>query len=171
MGSDAATVAKASALSFQSLKTCSSFHAKKLAMHCLTRVTYFAIRGSRDSYSPFTYPTTNWESLRIIILSADIAAVSSIPARMASYSDSLFKALKPSQIACSILSPPRDFNCRPMTTPVCRDTLSTLRVHRFKLSGYVSGWVISTRKLARTCPFLANLRLYWISYSLNSIAQ
>ena len=134
-------------------------------------VTYFVIQGSQDSYSMFTYPTTNWESLRIISLSVDIATASSIPARMASYSDSLFKALKPSWIACSILSPLGDFSCRPMLASVYRDTLSTLRVHQFKLSKHVSGWWISARKSARTCPFLANLGLYWIPYSFNHLTS
>ena len=55
--------AKAFAFSLQSLGMCSNFQAEKLPKHCLTSVTYFAIRGSRDSYSSFTYPTTNWESL------------------------------------------------------------------------------------------------------------
>ena len=149
---------------------CSNFQAKKLAKRCLTRVTYFAIWGSRDSYSAFTCPTTNWESLQIMSLSIDIATASSIPARMASYSDSFFEALKPSLIACSILSPLGDFSCRPMPTPVCRDAPSTLRVHQFKLFGHVSVRGISSRKSARTCPFLANLGLYWIPYSLNSTA-
>ena len=162
--------AKASAFSLQSLGMCSSFRAEKLPKRCLTRVTYFAIRGSRDSYSTFTCPTTNWESLRIISLSIDIAAANLIPARMTSYFDSLFEALKPSRIACSILSPLEDFSYRPMSTPVCRDAPSTLRVHQFKLSEYVSGWGISARKSAKTCPFLANLSLYWIPYSLSSIA-
>ena len=87
IGRDAAKAAKASTISLQSLGTCSSFHTEKLARRCLTRVTYFAIRGSLDSYSAFTYPTTNWESLLIISLSTDIAAANSIPARMASYSE------------------------------------------------------------------------------------
>ena len=95
-----AIMAKASAFSLQSLGTCSSFHAEKLARHCLTKATYFAIRGSRDLYSVFTCPTTNWESLRIISLSADIVTANSTPARMASYSDSLFEALRPSWTAC-----------------------------------------------------------------------
>ena len=93
IGRDAA---KASAFSLQSLEMCSSFQAEKLPKRCLIRVTYFAIRGSRDSYFVFTCLTTNWESLRIMSLSADNVAASSIPARMASYSDSLFEALKPS---------------------------------------------------------------------------
>ena len=139
MGSDAATAAKASSISLQSLGTCLSFHVEKLARCCLTRVTYFSIWGSWDSYSAFTCPTTNWESLRIISLSADIAAANSILARMASYFDSLFEALKPSRIACSSLSPHWDFYYKPMPTPVFRDALSTLRVHHFKLSGHVSG--------------------------------
>ena len=117
----------------------------------------------------FTCPTTNRESLRIISLSADIVAANSIPFRMASYSVLLFEALKPIRIACSILSAPRDFNCRPMPAPVCQDAPSTLRVHQFKLSGHVLGWGIYARKSAKTCPFLAKLGLYWIPYSLSSI--
>ena len=87
----------------------------------------------------FTCPTTNWESLRIISLSVDSVDANSIPARMASYSDSLFEALKPNRIACSSLSPPEDFNCRPMSAPVCRDASSTLRVHQFERVELVSG--------------------------------
>ena len=166
-----ATATKVSAFSLQSLGMCSSFQAEKLPKRCLTRVTYLAIRGSWDSYSAFTCPTTNWESLRSMSLSADITTASSIPVRMASYSNSLFEALKPSRIACSILSPIRNFSCRPMPTLVYRDALSTLRVHQLKLSGHVSFLGISTRKSARTYPFLANLGLYWIPYSLSLTAQ
>ena len=118
IGRDAAIAAKVFAFSLESLGTCSSFHVEKPARHYLTKVTYFAIRGSRDSYSAFTCLTTNWESLRIISLSADSAETNSIPTRMASYSNSLFEALKPSRIDCLILSPPRDFSCRPMLAPV-----------------------------------------------------
>ena len=164
-----ATTTKAFDISLQS-GTCSSFHAEKLARRCLTRITYFDIRGSRGSYSAFTCPTTNWESLRIISLSANIAATNSIPARMASYSDSLFEALKPSRIAYSILSPPRDFIADQCQAHVCRDAPSTLRVHQFKLAEHVSGWGILARKSARTYPFLANIGLYMIPYSLSSIA-
>ena len=163
--------AKVSACSLQSPGMCSIFQDEKLPKRCLTRVTYFAIRGSRDSYSAFTCPTTNWKSLRIISFSVNVATSSLIPARMDSYYDSFFEALKPRQIACSILSPLGDFSCRPMSASVCRDTLSTLRVHQFKLSRHVSGLGISARKSSRTCPFLANLGLYWIPYSLSSIAQ
>ena len=150
---------------------CSNFQAEKLPKRYLTRVTYFAIRGSRDSYFTFTCPTTNWESLRIMSLLVNIAAASSIPSMMASYSDSLFEALKPSRISCSILSRLRDFSCRLMLAPVYRDAPSTLRVHQLKLSEHLSVWGISARKSARTCPFIANLGLYWIMYSLSSTAQ
>ena len=146
---------------------CYSFQDEKLLKRCLTRVTYFAIRGSRDSYSAFTCPTTNWKLLQIMSLSVDNAAASSIPVRMASYSDSLFEVLKPNRIACLILSLLGDFSYRPMPTPVCLDAPSTLRVHQFKLSGHGSVWGIYARKFARTCPFLANLGLYWILYSLS----
>ena len=150
---------------------CSNFQDEKLPKRCLTRVTYFAIRGSWDSYSAFSCLTTNWESLRIISLSVDITTASSIPTRMASYSDSLFEALKPSRIAYLILSPLEDFSCRPMLAPVCRDAPSTLRVHQSKLSEHVLVWGIYARKSARTYPFLAKLGLYWIPYSLSSVAQ
>ena len=102
--------AKASAFSLQSMGMCSSFQAEKLPNRCLTRVTYFAIQGSRDSYSVFICPTTNWESLQITSLSANIVVSSSIPTRMASYSDSLYETLKPSRIGFSILSPLGDFS-------------------------------------------------------------
>ena len=98
-------MAQASSLSLQSLGTCSSFHAKKLARRYLTEVTYLAIRGSQDSYSTFTCSTTNWESLQIISLLVDIADANSTPARMASCFDSLFEALKPSRLARSYPHP------------------------------------------------------------------
>ena len=63
IGSEAATVAKASALSLQSRGTCSSFQTEKLPKRCFTQETYFSIRGSRDLNSSLTCPTTNWESL------------------------------------------------------------------------------------------------------------
>ena len=81
---------------------CSSFQAEKSFKSCHTKDTYFTIRGSRDSYSLFTCPTTNCESLRIKILSADIVAASSILASMTSYSDSLLEAPKPKRMACLI---------------------------------------------------------------------
>ena len=128
-----------SAFSLESLGTCLSFHVEKPSRRCLTRVTYFTIRGSLDSYSAFTCPTTNRESLRIISLSTNNAAANSILARMASYSDSLFEALNPNRIAYSILSPPKDCSCRPMLAPVCQDAPSTLRIHQFGLAKLVSG--------------------------------
>ena len=99
IGSEAATIAKASAFLLQSMVICSIFQAKNPSKHCFTKDTYFAIRGSRDSYSSFTYPTTNFKSLRIRSLSVDIVAASSILASMASYFDSLLEALKPKRIA------------------------------------------------------------------------
>ena len=87
---------------------CSSFQAENLSKRCLTKDTYFAIRGSHDSYSSFTCPTTNCESLRIKSMSAYTITASSIPTSMASYSDSLLEVLKPKRIACSIL-PDRRF--------------------------------------------------------------
>ena len=70
IGREAAMAAKASAFSLQSLVMCLSFQDEKLPKHCLTKDTYFAIWESRDSYSSFTWPTTNLESLRITSLSA-----------------------------------------------------------------------------------------------------
>ena len=46
IGKEAATAAKASALSLESLGTCSSFQAERVLNLCLTREAYFAIRGS-----------------------------------------------------------------------------------------------------------------------------
>ena len=71
----------------------------------LTREAYFVIRGSLDSNYVLTCPTTSSESLRIKRRLAPTASTSSSPAIMASYSDSLLKALKPKRTACSILSP------------------------------------------------------------------
>ena len=129
IGSEAAAMAKAFAFSLQSLVMCSSFQTEKLFKlpgeklfkRCLTKDTYFSIRGSRDSYSSFTCPTTNCESLRIKILSAETITASSIPASMTSYSDSLLEALKPKRIAYSILSPIGDLSCKPMPASVYRD--------------------------------------------------
>ena len=101
----AATMAKASTFSLQSLVMCSSFQAEKPSKRCLTKDTYFYIRGSSDSYSSFTCPTTNFESLRIRSLSANTVIAHSIPASMASYSDSLLEVMKPKWIDFSILSP------------------------------------------------------------------
>ena len=95
-----------------------SFQDEKSSERCFTKDTYFAIRGSRDSYSSFTCPTTNYESLRIRSLSADTVAARSIPASMASYSDSLLEVLKPKRIACSIISPAGDLSCKLMPAPV-----------------------------------------------------
>ena len=104
-------------------------------------------------------------------MSVDTIAASSISARMASYSDSLLEALKPKGINCSNLSSVEDLSCKPMPALVCRDAPSTIRVHKFKLPGLTPDWGISTRKLARTCPFLVNLGLYSISNSRNSIVH
>ena len=95
----------------------------------LTREAYFSIRGSLDSNSTLTCPTTSCESLRIERLLAPTASASSRPAIMASYSDSLLEALKPKQTACSICSPIGEVNCRPMSTPDCLEAPSTQRVH------------------------------------------
>ena len=95
IGKEAAATAKASALSLESLGTCSSFQAEMVLNLYLTREAYFAIRGSLDSNSALTCPTTNCESLRINRLLAPAARASSTPAIMASYYDSLLEASKP----------------------------------------------------------------------------
>ena len=171
IGKDAATAAKASALSLLSLGTCSSFQVVRVLNFYLTREAYFAIRGSLDSNSALTCPTTSCESLRIKRLLAPTASASSSPAIMASYSDSLLEALKPKWTACSILSPVGEVNCRPMSTPDCLEAPSKQRVHQPFSSGQVLGCGISTRKSAKTCPFFESLSLYWIPYSLSSIAH
>ena len=156
-GREAVTEARASALSLQSLGMCSSFQIGNLLKHCLTRSTYFTIRGSRDSNSSFTCPTTNWESLRTRSLLVDRVAASSSPTRMASYSDSLLEALNPSRIAYSILSPDEDLNCKPMLAPVCLDAPSMLSIHQSELSMRASVWGSSAMKSASTYPLFESL--------------
>ena len=129
IGRETTIEAKASAFSLKSLGTCSSFQIGKMLKFCFTWETYFTIRGSRDSNSSLTCPTTNWESLWIISLPEDRATASSSLARMPSYSDSLLEALNPSWIACSISSLDGDFNCKPMPARVCINAPSILRVH------------------------------------------
>ena len=90
---------------------------------------------------------------------------------MASYSDSLLVALKLNCTACSILSPVGEVNCRPMPALDCLEAPSTHMVHQPFLFGHVSGLGIYARKSAKTCPFFESLGLYWMPYSLNSIAQ
>ena len=77
---------------------------------CLTKEAYFVIRGSLDSNSALTCPTTSYESLWTERLSAPMASASSSPATIASYLDSLLVALKPNHIVCSILSPIGEVN-------------------------------------------------------------
>ena len=91
---------------------------------CLTKEAYFAIRGSQDSNSALTCPTTSCESLQIQRLLAPTTSASSSLAIMASYSDSLLEALKPKRTACSILSPVGEVNCSPMSVPDCLEALS-----------------------------------------------
>ena len=105
IGKDAATAAKALALSLLSLGTCSSFQVVRVLNFCLTIEAYFAIRGSLDSNSALTCPTTSCESLLIKRLLAPTTSACSSPVIMASYSYLLLEALKPKQTACSILSP------------------------------------------------------------------
>ena len=104
IGNEAATTVKASTLSLQSRGTCSSFQAERVFNFCLTRDVYFTIRGSLDSNSALTCPTTSYESLRTERLSAPMASASLSLAIMASYFDLLLVALKPNRNACSILS-------------------------------------------------------------------
>ena len=96
---------------------------------CLTREAYFSIRGSLDSNSALTCPTTSGESLRIKRLLAPIARARSNPVIMASYSDLLLEALKPRQTVCSILSHIREVNCRPIPALDCLEAPSTQRIH------------------------------------------
>ena len=171
IGKEAATAAKALTLSLLSLGTCSSFQVVRVINLCLTIEAYFAIRGSLDSNSALTCPTTSCESLRIKRLLAPTASASSSPAIMASYSDSLLEALKPKRAACSILSPVGEVNYKPMSAPDCLEAPSTQRVHQPFSFGQVLGCGISARKSAKTCPFFESLGLYWMSYSLSSIAH
>ena len=138
---------------------------------CLTRDAYFSIRSSLDSNSSLTCPMTSCESLRIKRLLAPTARERSSPAIMALYSNSLFEALKPRRTACSILSPVGEVNCRPIPTPDCLEAPSTQRIHQSFLFGQVLGCGTSARKPAKTYPFFESLGLYWMPYSLSSIAH
>ena len=171
IGKDAATVAKASARSLLSLGTCSSFQVVRVLNFCLTREAYFSIRGSLDSNSPLTCPTTSCESLQIKRLLASMASASSSPAIMALYSDSLLEALKPKRTAYSIISQVGEVNCRPIPAPDCMEAPSTQRVHLPFSFGQVLGCEISARKSGKICPFFESLDLYWMPYSLSSIAH
>ena len=90
---------------------------------------------------------------------------------MASYSDSLLDALKPKWIACSIFSPIGEVNCSLMPAPDCLDAPSTQRVHHPLSLGQRLCCGSSARKSANTCPFFDSLGLYWILYSLSSMAH
>ena len=59
IGREAAMKVNASAFSLESMGTCSSFQTENLFKRCFTREMYFTIRGSRDSNSLLTCPTTN----------------------------------------------------------------------------------------------------------------
>ena len=104
-------------------------------------------------------------------MSADRVAASSSSARMASYSDSLLEAPNSSRIDCSILSPDGVLNCKPMPASISLDAPSMLSIHQSELSGCASDWGSSTMKYASICPFFESLGLYWMPYSLSSIAQ
>ena len=138
---------------------------------CLTKEAYFSIRGSLDSNSALTCPTTSCESLRIKRMSAPTARERSSPAITASYSDSLLEALKPRRTACSIRSPVGEVNCKPILDPDCLEAPSTQRIHQPFSFGQVLGCGISVRKSAKTCPFFESLGLYWMPYLLSSIAH
>ena len=125
IGKDATMAARASAHSLLSLGICSSFQAVRVLNFCLTKEAYFSIRGSRDSNSALTCPTTSCESLRIKRLLAPTAKARSSLAIMALYSDSLFEALKPRRTACSILSPVGEVNCKLIPVPDCLEAPST----------------------------------------------
>ena len=143
----------------------------KVRNFCLTKEAYFSIRGSLDSNFALTCPMTSCELLQIKRILAPTTSASSSLAIMASYSDSLLEALKPKRTACSILSPVGEVNCRPIPAPDCLEAPSTQRVHQPLPPGQVPGYGISARKSTKTCPFFASLGLYWMPYSLSSIAQ
>ena len=137
----------------------------------LTKEAYFSLRGSLDSNSALTCPTTSRESLRIERLLAPTTRARSSPTIMASYSDSLLEALKPRRTTYSILSPVGEVISKPISAPDCLEAPSTQRIHQPFSFGQVLGCGISARKSAKTCPFFESLGLYWLSYSLSSIAH
>ena len=132
---------------------------------------YLAIRGSLDSNSALICPTTSCESLWIRRLPTPTARASSTLAIKASYSDSLLEASKPKRTVCSIFSPIGEVSCRPISDPDCLEAPSMQRVHQPSLLRRVLGCGSSARKSTKTCPFLESLGLYYIPYSLSSIAH
>ena len=138
---------------------------------CLAREAYLSIRGSLDSNSALIYPTTSCESLWIRRLPTPTVRGSSTPTIKASYSDSLLETSKPKRTACSIFSPIEEVNCRSILAPDCLEAPSMQRVYQPSLLGRMLGCESSARKSAKTCPFLESLGLYYIPYSLSSIAH
>ena len=74
----------------------------------------------------------------MMILSEDTDVARSISVRIASYSGSLLDMGKSSCMACSILSLVGALSCKPTPAPVCRETLSTLRIHQPALPEFAS---------------------------------
>ena len=77
----------------------------------------------------------------------------------------------PRRTAYSILSPVGEVNCKLISALDCLEAPSTQRNHQPFLLGQVLGCGISERKSAKTCPLFESLGLYWIPYSLSSIAH
>ena len=124
---------------------------------CLTKEAYFAIRGSRDSNSALTCPTTSCKSFQIQRLLAPTASASSSPAIMDSYSDSLLEALKPKRTACSILSLVGEVNYSSMSALDCLEAPSMQRVHKpFRSGKYWVAGVLQGNRL-RLAPSLKAL--------------
>ena len=171
VGREAATTSKASAFSFEPLGICSSFQAIKLSSRSLTRHTYLAMHWSRVLYSPFTCPTTSWESLCMMIFSEDTEIEMSIQVRIASNLASLLDVGKFNCVACSILSPVGDLSYKPTSTPIYREASPTLRIHQSALPKYVSCWVISAKNSSNIYYFITKQGLYWIPNWLSLISH
>ena len=140
--------------------------------HTLER--YWAMRPFLASFSPWICPITSWESLHISSLDANRARARFNPDRMTSYSTSLLESGNPSRIAYSSCSLVGDCKRRPTPDPETRDAPSTWRIHHPSSLGLTSWddfWGISAMKSTMTCPFMANLGWYLISYSLNSMTR
>lgn len=157
-----ARASKASAKVFSPLEILTSSKHSNYRDKSFTSSRYASIRSSLASYSPWNWLVTSWESLCAFIALIPMPKASLMPARRASYSDSLLEALNPSRNDCSITSPVGEVNCI-LTPEPCRfHDPSIWRCHCLLwLASFRSVAKNSIIKSAKTCAF--RLVLVWYS--------
>ena len=135
---------------------------------------YWTMHWSLASYSPWIFLTTSWESLHISSLDADKVWARLSPTRIASYLASLLEVGNLSRIAYSSRSSVGDCKRRPIPDPEPQDAPLTCSIHHSFFREFASWWDfwgVSAIKSAMTCPFIANLSWYLISYSICSMVH